>query len=307
LAHNLKMQQATSNTNWLRSGKFRLRSAGLVVAVLVVALSVSSLAWGDVVTADLYAIADASGQYWNDIAGTAYSSDFQSSYSYNDASVSLSYESYDDYWFRASLSATGLKPNFCYQVKLNGKPEAYWVEGGDDISNEALGYAGRWWRNEPNPGNADDSNYETYKDDPDYVYTGYLVYDFFVTDVDGNAEIEIVSDNSYHVVWKTSQRTAQANDGPVRDYNVDGTPVSIYGEWEPTRALPGELALRPGKYDVQFFLTEESFHDSGASWATVMGYDEAQFDIAPEPSTLILTMMGMTGLAGALRRKRCQR
>ena len=65
---------------------------------------------------------------------------------------------------------------------------------------------------------------------------------------------------------------------------------SIYAEWEPTRALPGELALPAGTYAVRLFLTEESFHESAGSppsgsWATVMTHDDVQFVIAtPVPA-----------------------
>ena len=90
---------------------------------------------------------------------------------------------------------------------------------------------------------------------------------------------------------------------------------SIYAEWEPTRALPGELALPAGTYAVRLFLTEESFHESAGSppsgtWATVMTHDEVQFAIAapvPALSTrgLALLMLGVVWAgAKALRRTR---
>ena len=78
---------------------------------------------------------------------------------------------------------------------------------------------------------------------------------------------------------------------------------SIYAEWEPTRALPGDLALPAGTYAVRLFLTEESFHESAGSppsgsWATVMTHDELQFVIAapvPALSTcgLALLLLGL--------------
>jgi hypothetical protein len=65
---------------------------------------------------------------------------------------------------------------------------------------------------------------------------------------------------------------------------------SIYAEWEPTRALPGELELPAGTYAVRLFLTEESFHEStgspaSGSWATVMTHDDVHFVITkPVPA-----------------------
>jgi hypothetical protein len=90
---------------------------------------------------------------------------------------------------------------------------------------------------------------------------------------------------------------------------------SIYAEWEPTRALPGELALPFGTYAVRLFLTEESFHESAGSpssgtWATVMTHDDVQFAIAapvPAVSTpgLALLTLGIAWAgAKALRRTR---
>ena len=60
--------------------------------------------------------------------------------------------------------------------------------------------------------------------------------------------------------------------------------VAIYAEWEPGRALPGQLVLPPGRYNVHLVLTEESFHerepDSG-SWATVMSDERVVFTVVP--------------------------
>ena len=84
-----------------------------------------------------------------------------------------------------------LKPNFAYQVKLVGKPTKVWGAGGDDWANEQIGYAGRWWRRQPNPGNANDADYEAHKDDPSYIYEGYLLFDFFVTNEQGSANVNL--------------------------------------------------------------------------------------------------------------------
>jgi hypothetical protein len=258
----------------------------------------------DVTTIQLDPISSPGGMYWRDITGTSYSPAFQSAFTYSNAGVSIAYNTYDLSYFTGTLIASGLKPNFAYQMKLNGKPTNIWGPSGDDATNERIGYIARWWRNSPGPGNANDADYNAHHADPAYTYTGYLVYDFFVTDATGSAIVPFQSDNSYHVLWKTSQRAPGANDGPIHVYNVNGTIVNLYGEWEPTRALPGTLVLPPGAYDVQFYLTEESFHDPSAAWASVMKKDYVGFSIAPEPATLALCAVGGVGLLSGLRRRR---
>ena len=44
------------------------------------------------------------------------------------------------------LDASGLKPNFAHQVKLVGMPSAEFGAAGDDLANERIGYAGRWYK-----------------------------------------------------------------------------------------------------------------------------------------------------------------
>ncbi len=170
------------------------------IATCLLLVGAAAGADGDTMTVSLDAIPDASGLYWQDITGPDYSQQFQDSFRYSDSRVSLSYSTYDLLYFTGILTAADLKPNFCYQMKLNGKPEGYWDSSGDDQANENIGYTGRWWRNEPNPGNSTDSDYSAHKDDPTYVYTGYLLYDYFVTDEAGAADVSFVSDNAYHVV-----------------------------------------------------------------------------------------------------------
>jgi hypothetical protein len=256
------------------------------------------------VTVELVANPDISGQYWRDITGADYSPSFRNTYTYDDATVSLTYGISEDRRFRGSLTGTGLKPNFCYQTKLSGKPEAEWGADGDDWSNEALGYEGRWWRSQPEPpGNSNDAEYEANKDDPDYLFSGYLVYGFFVTDDNGDIDIpSFESGNSFHVIWKESQRPPEANDGPISYYTVDSTTVGLYGEWEPTRDLPGDMYLPLGSYNVSFHLTEESFHDYPASWALAMTRDDIGFTITPEPTAVCIAALG--GLLAWARRRR---
>jgi hypothetical protein len=187
-------------------------------------------------------------------------------------------------------------------MKLVGKPTRVWGDGGDDWSNEQIGYAGKWWRKQPNPGNASDADYEANKDNPSYIYEGYLLFDFFVTNEQGSADVIFSADSSFHVLWATHDSTGdgtghrdpRVEDGPVRitefvaspsthpgAYSTDygSATVGLYAEWEPGRALPGELILPTGSYNVQFVLTEESFHQTGLGgfWAGAMTADNIRF------------------------------
>lgn len=240
---------------------------------------------------------------WMDVADFLYSSNYRDNFAYNQPTVMLSFCDTAN-MFRGTLIATGLKPNFAYQVKLVGKPEKAWDAYGDDWTNERLGYAGRWWRSQPNPGNTNDADYDAHKDDSDYIFEGYLLFAFFVTDEQGNATVNVAADSSFHVLWATNDssgpgdghRNPDTNDSPVRYYDFSASPttnanaydvdhgsghVGIYAEWEPGRALPGELALPEGLYRCQFILTEESFHQSGlgGGWAGAMGYDHLLFTL----------------------------
>ncbi len=226
---------------------------------------------------------------WMDIADNLYSDTYQSSFTYNQPLVNLSYYNQDHEMFRGVLTAHGLKPNFAYQIKLVGKPT-------DDgrVSNESIGYKGRWWRQKPNPGNSNDAGYDANKNNPNYAFECYLMYDYFVTDESGNAVKTFGLDNSYHVLWKISQRNPRPNDSvptrhiikttaanPAYGKDCGETAVELYAEWETGRAVPGNARLDEGDYNVLFILTEESFHSSGLGgyWASAMGCDNVRFTI----------------------------
>lgn len=220
------------------------------------------------------------------------------------------------------MIAQNLKPNFAYQVKLEG------ISGTTD--NECIGLSGRWWEEEWNgsawingrnlndkgDGTAPNPNDEVYfsrlddlwSEDPPvlgYKYSGYLVFAYFVTDENGDATAALMADSSYHVLWKVVQRPHSASDGPLitttfdadasdayEDTGGDDFPeqtTQIFGEWE--RIPVGGVMLRNGSYTASLFLTEESFHGSGGSyaggWAAAM-HAPMSFDIdgdavAPEP------------------------
>jgi hypothetical protein len=214
------------------------------------------------------ALQDINGSYqrWRDVAENTYDASYQSSYSYSQANVSVTYQQSGSS-FSGSFDATGLKPNFAYQLKLQGKPSE------DPISDQHLKDIGRSF---------DIALNET---------IGYVVFDFIVTDRNGEAHCNFSLANSYHVLWKVSQRTPQPNDSTPRSVTVQGSPedppqayvdpvgptdVQIYAEWE--KGVPGNVQLPPGTYNVKFVITEESFHSSigdptGGYWSTVMGGD----------------------------------
>jgi hypothetical protein len=306
--------------------------SGCIIACIIF-LSLASLSFG--ATVNLGPIGDVttwpSTPYrWMDIADNLYSTNYQDTFTYAQPSVTLTYDDVSN-TFSGTLTATGLKPNFAYQMKLVGKPTSGWAEGGDDWTNEQIGYAGRWWRKQPNPGNTNDTDYNTNKDDTDYIFEGYLLFDFFVTDDQGDATVDFAADSSFHVLWATPGSTSEPtytghrnpgpNDSAVRDYYFTASTstnsnaydsdhgsahVGIYAEWQDGRALPGELLLPNGEYNCQFILTEESFHQSvlGGYWAGAMGYEDVQFTVVPIPSTVLLFVSGLIGIAGLRRRKR---
>jgi mannan endo-1,4-beta-mannosidase len=234
---------------------------------------------------------------YKDIAQTTYAESYARTYLYRDAGVSVTFDNSCYGNLTGHLSATGLKPNFAYQVKLTGKPEALWGAGGDDPSNERIGYAGRWWEVSPNPGNRDDAYYEAHQNDPGYVFQGYLVFDFFLTDGSGAAELDFTTDGSYHVLWWVGQRAAGSCDSPPKwatvgadpaspayDVSAGPTDVGVYAEIE--RLCAGETQLAPGFYRCGLGLAEESFHQSGpneGTWAAAMTSNDMEFEVLPPP------------------------
>jgi len=244
---------------------------------------------------------------WLDVANQPYSDIFRNSYNYTQADVEVTYEIVGNS-FQGTLTAVNLKPNFAYQLKLAGNPDI------DTDSNERIGLAGRWWQEEwdgtewtngqnlnnkgdgssPSP---NDITYFARRDIPDatsptglhYRYTGYLVFDYFITDEDGNATLEFETNSSFHVLWKTTQRAWTTLDGPIKtttfgvnplqspayDIDYEETTISIFGEWE--RLPVGGISLQPGDYIAEIILTEESFHRSGGTfagyWAAAMSTD----------------------------------
>jgi hypothetical protein len=250
---------------------------------------------------------------WKDIATTVYASEYQSSYGYAQAQVRVVFDPGPALTFSGHLSADNLKPNFAYQMKLVGKPTALWGAAGDDASNANMGYTGRWWRYQPDPGNSSDAEVAAHAGDPDWIFEGYLLFDFFVTDSQGDAEVDFALDSSFHVLWWQHQRTPGACDSPVLWHTVVGhaedlaytddvgpLDVGVYAEIE--RLCDGESRLPPSDYNCRFLITEESFHQSGGVegyWASAMVNDELAFSILDPTAAPAATGAGTLDLGGA--------
>ena len=238
---------------------------------------------------------------WLDVADQEYGTTFQNTNVYSQATVKVAYSTAGSS-LSGTITASNLKPNFAYQIKLAGAP--------GDTGNEQIGFAGRWWQEEWNGAtwiNGKNINDQTYIDNHDEPYsisppvnryriTGYLVFDYFITENDGAATLQFETGSSYHVLWKTTQASSPLNGGPTKTATFDPTSaepayhdtdypsntVSILGEWE--RLPPGQVNLPPGEYNCQIVLTEESFHGSGGAlagnWAGAMTAD-LNFTIVP--------------------------
>jgi hypothetical protein len=236
-----------------------------------------------------------SGTYrWLDVADQAYGIDYRNSYNYSQSTVEVAYCT-EGNTLQGLLKAKNLKPNFAYQLKLVGTPGT--------ADNERIGLAGRWWQeewtgtkwangqnlNDKGNGSSPNPNDQTYlsrryiqdSSSPTgyhYRYTGYLVFNYFITDSNGTTTLQFETGSCYHVIWKTTQRSNATNDVPVKTVTFDPAPsqpaydtdypsntVSIFGEWE--RLPMGQVNLQPGEYNCQILLTEESFHGSGGTLA----------------------------------------
>jgi hypothetical protein len=209
---------------------------------------------------------------------------------YQLASVTVEYEALNDN-FRARLTGTGLKPNFTYQVKLEAIPAC---AGGNDETNEKIGYSGRWTcldcESSPAGNNRTDAQYEANKllpdDDPNKeCIAGYLVFDYIVADSNGNADAWLETDASYHVLWcgpvPGSNAYLESGYTPPGSYCQDGK-YCTFEHIAPEIERPRFSRLPEGLYrDLRFVLTEESFHQNCGTWCSVLA-GEVLFEIDHE-------------------------
>ena len=195
------------------------RIASYAAALACLCLLPSSAA-GDVISLARIdpGITSPTGYYrWMNVADQLYSEAYRNTYSYDSATVRVEFQN-PAATLSGTLTATNLKPNFAYQLKLVAGPQLpcngrvakagrYWEQtwtgtewsSGWNLNNKGDGYY-------PNP---NDLTYLAQRDIPEassptgklYSYTGYLVMDFFITDDHGCATLEFEANSSYHVLW----------------------------------------------------------------------------------------------------------
>jgi hypothetical protein len=220
---------------------------------------------------------------WSDVAGNAFDPAWCEAFSYRDARVRVVYTRRGA-TFDGAIEARGLKPNFAYQIKLVG-------DRSDVRSFETIGFLGRWLID---PGkttrtNFKDSYYRRKKRDPDVAIESYILFDYLVTDHDGNATVSFSLDSSYHVIWSRTlnrRRRPGRRDSAARSHAI--TPVGaaypveaaaepatvtmwLEHEWVNRRPAKKRLRLPTGTYEAFIQLTEESFHlTTKGGWARVL-------------------------------------
>ena len=219
--------------------------------------------------------------------------DIDSQYGYNhdysNAEVSFVYYTPSVERLSGTMQASGLKPYATYQVKFEGKPVCN--NGVNDLANKYIGYKGRWTCVDCSgtavSRNRSDAQYIANEllpdDDPDKeCIVGYLVFDFFTADGNGDIEITdatILSDTSSHVLRCGGGVCGNSGDTHLAyldsDHNPDNLPAvkfcpynKVNEEIEAGRGGCGGLTLDAGIYDLKITLTEESFHQG--NWATVL-------------------------------------
>jgi hypothetical protein len=212
------------------------------------------------------ALLDTNGLEWDEMPQYLYN------YDYNLSEVNITYETCAN-TFKGRLIGRNLKPNFTYQMKIFGKPCCYYSQGCDNESNERIGYLGRWWDLNKSGANKNinDNEYEANKDI--HCIFGYLVFDHFTTDVNGDIAKDFECNSSYHVLWCNC--TGEINNHDLADGLC---PECAVGEPEAGRPAPGTLVMPEGDYNVRFTLTEECFHQ-GWNWSSVLSNDSIEFTI----------------------------
>ncbi|MHC4886832.1 MAG: hypothetical protein ACYTGH_17280 [Planctomycetota bacterium] len=217
---------------------------------------------------------------WADLQGNYYSRAFAANFDYEKTpTVRVRIDS-EAQTLQGRIEAEGLKPNFCYQLKLVGDFAV------DRTAFETIGRVGRWRL----PGydtNYVDEDYHTATEEVKAQTSAYIFFDYLVTDSQGRAVRDFALDSSLHVVWSASrQRKARGED--CITVKVDATDPALYmrPKEEPTEEViwaereirrytsEADITHLPvGSYKARLELTEESFHSQdrdGGWWATVM-------------------------------------
>lgn len=227
---------------------------------------------------------------WLDVGGVAYRPEFVQRYAARDARVNLSYNAHPHRpYFSCTLWAHGLKPNFCYQLKLLGRPSGLWPDG-DDAFNEWLGRHGRWWdyaRETWVDNQTHNLEYDKLSSEARRYVVGYVYFGPIVTDEQGDiAPTVVTADRCWHITGLAGQdflheapgtRTAVSFERPLSAYPPGSTAGRAELFLEPEADNPSRLAPLPaGTHSVVLMLTEESFHQHGAQsghWRSVFVSD----------------------------------
>jgi hypothetical protein len=243
-----------------------------------------------------------------DIDDRPFSNAFAQNFSYATADVTLFYDpTPQSPYFIGKIQASGLKPNFAYQLKLAGKPQfgsRGWGSAGDDFSNEAIGRAARWWNDSQQINTTDsgfNNNYKNLPENQKQTVYGYLFMGNFVTDANGNAEREFSGSKSYHITWQDKQNTSLkhvvagtynigSTQAPFLGYeqNTPNISVKLWYEYESGR--PKNVKLPKGNYNCRLLITEETFHSAtpdnkGGLWPTVLATEDFDSDGNPDTDT----------------------
>lgn len=218
-------------------------------------------------------------QRYADVAGNYYNQSYIESFSYaQPSSVEVVY--YDkNSTFRGKLYAKKLKPFFTYQVKLVGLHS-------DMTAMERIGYAGRWLISGGGT-NFSDTDYQMLADKT--KAEGYILFDWFTTDSNGDAQLEFALDSSYHVIVSANLEDSPPPEGertevvfvnrfspPAYDRFHEPKIARIWAmsenRWSGYRPPAGKTRLTTGHYNCIIRLTEECFHGvrGGGYWATAL-------------------------------------
>lgn len=206
--------------------------------------------WWDIASSH-DATGDKYNQYngWNPTYDSASNDYISTSFAYQSGQLTLTYDQKPNKpYFIGHVDATGLKPNFAYQLKLVGKPlygprgcgpyniknsagvvVAMPAGGGEDWANDTIGHIGRWWNDSNASGNTNaitDSVYaSTYPTDTIY---GYIFMGDFITDAAGNASVDFTGYNNYHITFQNWQSGGDVrltqNGSPSTQLDSSGLP-----------------------------------------------------------------------------------
>jgi hypothetical protein len=154
--------------------KFQVFVTVLALTCLTATIGYLPSAHADIGVAGMVPVTPSGTYRWLDVADQAYGTNYQGTYSYSQATVTVTYYTTGS-TLRGTLTANNLKPNFAYQLKLVGTPGT--------ADNELIGYSGRWWQeewtgtawangqnlNDKGDGSSPNSNDQTYLDRRDVL------------------------------------------------------------------------------------------------------------------------------------------